>query len=96
MIWALTIERRSSRGKSAAAFSKKARGPLRLELHQPNESVVVDARRQIAFGIVEPRQVLLRQVNAPMGQIFVHVAQDVGHLQGQPELDRIFAQAGFR
>ena len=63
----------------------------RLKLHEPDESIVVDAGSQVFFGIVEPRHVFPGQINAAVGEIFRHVAQDVGDLEGEPKLDRIFA-----
>src|SRR4030095_15984208 len=63
----------------------------RLKLHKPNESIVVDAGGQVFFRVVEPRHVFLGQINAAVGEIFRHVTQDVGDLESEPKLDRIFA-----
>ena len=42
---------------------------------------------------MEPRQIFLRQINAPCLKILRDVANDVCHLQGEPKIDRIFSAA---
>ena len=49
---------------------------------------------EIRFGAPEAPQVLQRQVDAASGQIVPHVANDVGQLQGQPEVDGVLPRLG--
>ena len=51
------------------------------------------ARGERLLGDAEPREILLRQVDAALFQIRLDVANDVGDLQRQPEVERVVARA---
>jgi len=65
-------------------------GAAGLEIHQLNKRRVVLTRLQIILGVLRPRHLFAREVNPPGPQIFIHVANNIGGLQSETELDCIF------
>ena len=55
------VFRRELSCRAGEEFSRASR----FELHQLEEVLVVLSFRQLRFRIVEPRQIFLRQINAP-------------------------------
>src|SRR6202030_603243 len=66
----------------------------RLKLHQLHKAIVVLSILQLLLGIMEARQVFLRQINSTGAEIFADVAENVGRLQSQTELDGVFLTGG--
>src|SRR5581483_9399388 len=71
-------------------------GTRALEGHHPAEGLGAAAGEHVGLGAAEATEVLLRQVDAAARGVLGDVAQDVGELEGQPEVHRIVARRGVR
>src|SRR5207247_5683778 len=69
--------------------------PSGLKLHQLDKAVVVLSILEFLLRIIETRQILERQINPVSAQVFADVADNISHLQSQPELDGIFLTGGL-
>src|SRR4030095_12266871 len=81
---------RRKRGPRALVVLAGARG---LEGHEIHELRGVAALGQVLGGHSEAAQVGLGQVDAPDARVRVHVAQDVGELQGDAQVHRVLPRA---
>ena len=64
-----------------------------FEAHETNKTFVVLQLLQLSFGIVEACDIFLRQINSASLQVLSNITNNVCHLQGQAELNRIFFAA---
>jgi len=66
-------------------------GALYLVLHEAQEAVVDPASQQVLLTVAKTEEVLLGDIDAaPLG-VFVQVTQDVGELEGDAQIDGVFA-----
>ena len=96
MIRAATRRRASARGSAASArrvVLARARGLEREQrLHLGRADAVARVQRlraEIPFGDAEAREIVERQVDAAAREVAGDVAQDVGQLQRDAEIDRV-------
>ncbi len=64
-------------------------GPRSLELHERYKLGRSAVGVQIFFCVIEIAQIFARNVDAATFEIFAHIAQDIGELQCDAEVDRI-------
>src|ERR1043166_5818266 len=64
-------------------------GPRGFKFHQTEERFIVFPETEIFLRIAETGEILLRQINSSVAQVFSDIADDVGHLERQAELDRV-------
>src|SRR5262245_13280033 len=57
--------------------------------HELNKSLIVDGILEILLGISEPYEIFFWQVHPPALHIFTNVAQNVGKLECNTEINRI-------
>ena len=63
--------------------------PANLKTHQFTERPVHDAIRQVVFGAAEATQLVLWNVDAVASGVLLDVAEDVGQLHGETEVDGV-------
>src|SRR5271157_3732817 len=84
------------RRKEMARFGEEAASPVRLELHEPNESVLINAREQFIGTHAELIEVRAGEVDAPAARVALDIPQDVDKLQGLAEIHGVVARAEVR
>src|SRR5262249_52206912 len=67
--------------------------PATLESHQGSDASRVVAAEDVVLAAVEAPQVLERQIDAAAAAVLRDVAQYVGELKGDAEVDRVVARA---
>src|SRR5438132_8633621 len=80
--------------RSGSCMEERLR-PIAFELHQTNEAWVVSPLAQLVYRVLEPLQVLSRQIDSAFFQVATNIADDICHLQGQSKLNRILFAGGI-
>ena len=92
MISAATSRRRSSAGRAVDRAPVEVARALALERDQPPHRIGHPAGRQILDRAAGGREVLERQVDAAALEVVLDVAEDVGQLQRDAEVQRVVAR----